>query len=75
MRWLWTVVMLAACGRSHFDDAALDTNTPSGHDFDSDGIDDAVDNCPAQFNTNQADEDGDHVGDGCDPHPTRPVTS
>ena len=40
----------------------------ANHDEDGDGIDDAIDNCPADPNPMQEDEDGDHVGDACDPH-------
>ena len=35
-------------------------------DFDGDGIEDSIDNCPYDSNTLQADEDGDNVGDSCD---------
>ncbi|MBU2523814.1 thrombospondin type 3 repeat-containing protein [Patescibacteria group bacterium] len=35
-------------------------------DTDSDGIEDAIDNCPAISNTMQEDEDEDFVGDACD---------
>jgi hypothetical protein len=35
-------------------------------DTDKDGIRDAVDNCPEVANVNQADDDGDKVGDACD---------
>ncbi|MBS1123729.1 MAG: hypothetical protein H6Q90_5957 [Deltaproteobacteria bacterium] len=38
------------------------------HDEDSDGTDDAIDVCPGMFD-DQADRDGDDVGDACDPHP------
>ncbi len=41
------------------------TTTVSG-DSDGDGILDANDNCPAISNANQADNDGDRVGDACD---------
>ena len=34
-------------------------------DMDSDGVADASDNCPATANTNQADADGNGVGDAC----------
>lgn len=36
-------------------------------DQDHDGIPDAADNCPAVPNRDQADFDGDHIGDACDP--------
>ncbi|MEW5848167.1 MAG: invasin domain 3-containing protein [Myxococcota bacterium] len=39
----------------------------SAGDVDSDGILDNVDNCPAVPNTNQLDNDGDGVGNACDP--------
>ena len=36
-------------------------------DMDGDGILDGVDNCPAVANVDQADFDGDGMGDICDP--------
>lgn len=36
-------------------------------DDDHDGVDDAVDNCPDKANPEQADYDGDRIGDACDP--------
>lgn len=36
-------------------------------DFDGDGISDDTDNCVQVFNPDQADMDGDKVGDACDP--------
>ncbi|WP_197041593.1 thrombospondin type 3 repeat-containing protein, partial [Chondromyces apiculatus] len=36
-------------------------------DADGDGVQDAVDNCPAVYNPSQADLDGDGLGDVCDP--------
>lgn len=41
---------------------------PNG-DADSDGVNNAVDNCPSVANANQANEDGDKLGDKCDPCP------
>lgn len=41
----------------------------SGPDSDSDGIPDTCDNCPNNFNPDQADIDGDGIGDACDPDP------
>ena len=35
-------------------------------DNDGDGIIDLMDNCPNDFNSNQADQDDDEVGDACD---------
>lgn len=36
-------------------------------DGDGDGVCDAIDNCPGDFNPDQADLDGDLLGDACDP--------
>jgi len=36
-------------------------------DFDADGIPDTKDNCPKVSNANQLDNDGDALGDACDP--------
>jgi hypothetical protein len=36
-------------------------------DSDGDGVADCIDNCPAAANTNQANADGDAMGDACDP--------
>jgi hypothetical protein len=41
-------------------------------DSDGDGVSNASDNCPAAPNGGQADADGDHVGDVCDPAPRGP---
>ncbi len=38
-------------------------------DLDGDGVLNDVDNCPTVYNPDQADEDGDHLGDVCDPCP------
>ncbi len=46
-----------------------------GADEDGDGFEDALDNCPANPQTDQADEDGDGVGDLCDLHPDTPDRS
>lgn len=42
------------------------TTAPIPTDSDGDGIFDARDNCPGQFNPDQEDVDGDQVGDACD---------
>lgn len=41
-----------------------DGNGPT--DSDNDGVPDSTDNCPNDANTNQADSDGDGIGDACD---------
>lgn len=41
----------------------------ANHDEDTDGIDDACDNCPHIPNPQQENGDGDGVGDACDPAP------
>jgi hypothetical protein len=40
---------------------------PLSSDRDHDGIDDVADNCAADANPDQANADGDHPGDACDP--------
>jgi hypothetical protein len=42
-------------------------------DPDGDGISDATDNCPDVANPDQANVDGDSLGDACDPTDDRPV--
>jgi hypothetical protein len=42
-------------------------NAAAGTDTDLDGIDDAIDNCPLDFNPDQSDVDEDGHGDACDP--------
>ncbi len=44
----------------------------SGSDEDVDGIANGLDRCPGIADPDQADADGDGVGDACDPHPARP---
>jgi hypothetical protein len=36
-------------------------------DDDNDGVDDELDNCPLNYNPDQADKDNDGIGDICDP--------
>ncbi len=42
--------------------------TVAGPDTDNDGIPDAGDNCPNDFNISQSDIDSDGTGDACDPN-------
>ena len=44
----------------------LHLGQPPGTDSDGDGFADADDNCPLTWNLNQADLDGDGIGDACD---------
>ena len=65
------VWLLAACGRENFElDAAVDAPTIPPADHDGDGIPNAVDVCPTEFDPMQVDTDSDDVGDACDPRPT-----
>ncbi len=45
--------------------------TPEAPDQDADGVPDSDDNCPNTPNVDQADTDGDGLGDVCDPDPDR----
>lgn len=52
------------------DTPSIDILTNTNDDFDSDGVLDYTDNCPAISNVAQPDPDGDHWGDECDICPT-----
>lgn len=53
-------------GGGLFSWAVRDGDVVPGIDSDGDGIDDRFDNCPLDFNDDQADSDGDNIGDTCD---------
>ncbi len=83
MRWCVGLVLLAGCDyvlgleRNPPDvlpdapetDAAVGcwTNNRQDHDEDGDRRMDGCDNCPGVFNAQQEDDDGDGVGNRCDP--------
>ena len=48
-------------------DFTLHVNAPAIIDTDGDGVPDSSDNCPGAANADQADADGDGLGDACDP--------
>jgi endonuclease G len=68
----------AACGSNPLDAASKSLDTDGDKlpdcvdtDDDNDGVLDGVDNCPLTANPDQADFDGDGIGDTCDnPRPT-----
>ncbi len=47
--------------------ATFDRGVPPPGDMDNDGDPDGSDNCEEEFNPDQSDQDGDMVGDACDP--------
>ena len=50
--------------------ATITDSSETTMDFDSDGTNDIIDNCPTTPNPNQNDADGDGVGDACDNCPS-----
>jgi len=55
--------------------AAYAGPAPGGLDSDSDGVEDAFDNCSTVANADQADADHDACGDVCDPVTTCDITN
>jgi hypothetical protein len=73
MLWRLALIAFAGCGRIGFEvasqpsDGRTGDGMLSGHDEDGDGVPDSIDVCP-HLADNQADLDGDGVGNGCDPN-------
>lgn len=64
--------LLMVCGSLTFmacsnDDDPVIPELEVDVDFDNDNINDDIDNCPGAANADQADTDGDGIGDVCDP--------
>jgi hypothetical protein len=53
----------------------LHVTGPAITDSDGDGVADDVDNCPGAANADQADADGDNVGDACDANSYAPAVA
>ncbi len=59
------VVATTTVGTNQIEDVSL-VHEAAPLDSDGDGIPDDVDNCPFTYNPDQADQDGDGIGDACD---------
>lgn len=66
---LWRVAWQNAAGESFTRDVR------PAPDADADGVPDARDVCPSDFDPSQTDADGDGAGDACDGCPTDPATT
>jgi len=67
----------AARGTTGFDNEPTDVevlNAAQSFDFDGDGITNFPDNCPTVANPNQADADGNGIGDACEAAPPADTT-
>lgn len=67
-------------GQYNLDNDGVDSNqdgicNAGDPDDDSDGVPDAEDNCPRRANPDQADQNGDGVGDACEPGLCFPVVT
>lgn len=69
MWWLSLALLAAGCGRIGFDATGLTGDDDPVEDLDTDGVVDTMDNCVGVANPDQDDEDGDLLGDVCDPCP------
>lgn len=70
--WAFEVTAVSVTGS---EPGALIVATFNPKDTDDDGVPNANDNCPRQYNPDQRDSDGDGVGDVCDNCPTVPNPS
>jgi hypothetical protein len=71
--FLATALSGASEGSAGSDSSGVPRSVPSpcdeaaARDWDGDGVDNTADNCRFDANADQADDDGDGVGDACDP--------
>jgi hypothetical protein len=59
---LWPIIIMFVTGLTFF----CVVGPSCGNDGDKDGVAIPFDNCPSISNPDQADQDGDRIGDACD---------
>jgi acyl-homoserine lactone acylase PvdQ len=62
-----TVPAIHWINRPTFQQVVMIGSDPADTDDDNDGVPDSADNCPTTANPGQEDQDGDGIGDVCDP--------